>query len=368
MITKRILAAILQNAVMAIILVSGTSGVTLACTGLRLIAKDGSVIHARTLEFAFDLQSEVIMVPRGFSRTGSTPDGKSGLKWISKYASIGANGEGLPFIFDGFNEKGLAVGLFYFPGSAQYRPYQFSDATKSLAPWELGSWIIENFASVEEVRKNIDLVLVPEVVFKAWGYVPPVHYVIHDASGKSLVIEYVNKKLNVHDNPLGIMSNSPSFDWHMTNLRNYVNVSFDNVPPVKLGGVELKGFGQGTGLLGLPGDFTPPSRFVRIAHFSQGTIPAKTGFHSILQAFHILNNFDIPKGVAREKGNDNSGNLLSDYTTWTSASDLQAKRFYFRTFNNSQIRMIELMKMNLDAKNVIKIPMKGEEVIKSITP
>lgn len=160
-----------------------------ACTGIRLKAGDGTIVHARTLEFAVDLQSDVIMVPRGFIRTGTAPDGKEGLKWKTKYASLGANGVGLPFIFDGLNEKGLAVGTFYFPGTAGYMPYQAADAGKSIAPWEMGSWMLENFATVDEVKANVEKVVVPDVVLKAWGFAPPVHYVVHDASGKSIVIE-----------------------------------------------------------------------------------------------------------------------------------------------------------------------------------
>src|ERR1700685_2879314 len=85
-----------------------------ACTGIRLIAEDGTVVYARTLEFNLDLESNVIMVPRGYARSGTTPEGENGLRWTSRYASLGANGVGLPFIFDGLNEKGLAGGLFFF--------------------------------------------------------------------------------------------------------------------------------------------------------------------------------------------------------------------------------------------------------------
>jgi choloylglycine hydrolase len=158
-----------------------------------------------------------------------------------------------------------------------------------------------------------------------------VHYVVHDATGKSIVLEYPEGRLNFHDNPLGIMSNSPTFDWHMTNLRNYVNFSLMNVPPVQLGSVNLLPFGQGSGMLGLPGDFTPPSRFVRAAAFSQSVLPSQTGNETVLEVFHILNAFDIPKGGAREHEKDEHGNVLADYTIWTSANDLKAKRFYFRT-------------------------------------
>jgi len=350
------------------LVLGGAAQSAFACTGIRLKADDGSVVHARTLEFAVDLESDVIMVPRGYSRTGTAPDGKEGLKWTSKYATLGANGVGLPYIFDGLNEKGLAVGTFYFPTTAGYMPYRATDAGKTIAPWEMGSWILENFATVDEVRENVGKVVVPGVVLKAWGFAPPVHYVVHDASGKSIVIEYVAGKLNIHDNPLGVMSNSPAFDWHMTNLRNYVNFSLTNVPPIQLGSVKLTPFGQGSGMLGLPGDFTPPSRFVRAAAFSQSVLPTNTGYDAVIQAFHILNNFDIPKGAARDEKRDKHGNIVADYTTWTSANDLKAKRFYFRTYANSQIRMVDLTKMNLDAKEITTISMKGREVVRELTP
>ena len=339
-----------------------------ACTGIRLIAGDGTVVYARTLEFGTDLDSDVIMVPRGYARTGTTPQGENGLKWTSRYASLGANGVGLPYLFDGVNEKGLAAGLFYFPTTAGYMSYNPAQASRTIAPWEVGSWILENFATVEEVKHNIGSVAVAEVVFQKWGFVPPIHYVVHDASGKSIVIEYVDGRLHVHDNVLGVMSNWPTFDWHMTNLRNYVNFSMVNVPPAKVGGLTLTGFGQGTGMLGMPGDFTPPSRFVRAVAYSTSVLPSKTGDEAVLQAFHILNNFDIPKGAAREEQRDGHGNPIADYTLWTSASDLKARRFYFRTHENSQIRSIDLMKMPLDAKSIATISMKGPEVIKSLNP
>src|SRR5436309_11632432 len=157
-----------------------------ACTGIRLIAEDGTVVHARTMEFAIDIHSDVIMVPRGYARTGTTPDGKEGLKWKANYASIGANGVGLPFLFDGLNEKGLAAGTFYFPTSAGYMPYVAADAGKTIAQWEVGSWILENFANVEEVKTNIGNIVVPAVVFGGWGFAPEAHYIVHDASGKSI--------------------------------------------------------------------------------------------------------------------------------------------------------------------------------------
>src|ERR1039457_4045341 len=188
----------------------------------------------------------------------------------------------MPLIFEGVNEKGLAAGLFYFPTSAKYMPYTPSDAGKTIAPWELGSWVLENFATVDEVKANIVNVVVPTVVFQQWGFAPEVHYIVTDASGKSIVIEYVGGKLNVYDDPLGVITNSPAFDWHMTNLRNYVNFSMSSASPVQLGSVKLLPTGQGSGMLGLPGDFTPPSRFVRAVAFSQSVFTPKTGGDAVL--------------------------------------------------------------------------------------
>ena len=365
---NRITGIILGAVAGAMLLAGAVTQPAQACTGLRLKAEDGSVIHARTLEFGQDLHSEVIAVPRGFERTGTTPDGKEGLKWKSKYANVGANGFGLPVIVDGLNEKGLAVGLFYFPTMAGYMPYTPADAAKTMAPWEVGSWLLDNFASVAEVKDNIGKVVVAPTVFAQMGFSPPAHYVVHDADGNSIAIEYVDGKLHVHDNPLGVMTNSPTFDWHMTNLRNYVNFSDTNLPPVKLGKVTLEPLGMGTGMLGMPGDFTPPSRFVRIVAFSNSALPSKTGYDAVLQAFHILNNFDIPVGSARDEKKDEHGNVVADYTLWTSANDLKAKKFYIRTHDDSQIRMVDLNKMNPDAKEITRFSLKGNEVIKEMKP
>jgi choloylglycine hydrolase len=187
---------------------------------------------------------------------------------------------------------------------------------------------------------------------------------VTDASGKSIAVEFVGGKLTIWDAPLGVITNSPTYDWHMNNLRNYLNFSMSNAPNVTVGSVTLKPFGMGSGMLGMPGDFTPPSRFVRAVAFSQSALPSATGTDAVLEAFHILNQFDIPKGAAREHEKDEHGNVLADYTVWTSAIDLKARKFYFRTYENSQIRVVDLMKMNLDAKDVVKFSMKGSEAIK----
>jgi choloylglycine hydrolase len=343
-----------------------TPAVAPACTGILLTAGDGSAVTARTLEFGTDLMSNVLISPRGFVRTGTTPDGQPGLTWKAKYASVGANGMGLPVIIDGVNERGLTVGLFYFSGYAGYMPYAPAQAKQSLASYELASYLLDNFASVAEVRAGLDKIVVPAVVLKAMNMVLDVHFMIHDAAGNSLVVEYVGGKLTTHDAPLGVMTNNPTYDWHMTNLSNYVNMSMTNVDQLKLRGATIKPLGLGSGMLGLPGDFTPPSRFVRAVAYSQSVLPSATGDAAVLTAFHILNQFDIPKGSARDGAKDANGNIIADYTLWTSATDTRTKRYYFRTFQSSQIRMVDLMKANLDAPGIVTISMQGDEVIKPL--
>jgi choloylglycine hydrolase len=336
-----------------------------ACTGIRLVAKDGGVIAARSLEFGFDLHSEVMIVPAGTVLTGSLPDGGKGISYKTKYGFAGANAEGMIAIVDGINDQGLYVGLFYFPGYASYADATKENAARAMAPHEYANWLLGNFANVDEVKANFDKVALVPVVVEAIEQAAPVHFVVQDRSGKAVVIEPLNKSLKIYDNPLGVVTNSPTFDWHMTNLRNYINLSATNVPPVDMGGITLAQLGQGSGLRGLPGDFTPPSRFVRAVAFSQSAMPSDTAQQAVQQAFHILNNFDIPYGAVRQVDN---GQMHAEATVWTSASDLKNLRWYFRTYDDQSIRSIDLMKAMDAAHGQIKfIKMSGRQPVTEVS-
>src|ERR1700733_8996202 len=164
-----------------------------ACTGSRLIAKDRGVVAARTLEFGFDLHSEVMVVPAGTTLTGTLPDGSKGISYKTTHGFLGANAEGMTAIVDGLNDQGLYVGLFYFPGYASYAEATRDNAPRALAPHEYANWLLGNFASVEEVKANFDTVVLVPVVVEAIGQAAPVHFVVHDRSGKAVVIEPLNK-------------------------------------------------------------------------------------------------------------------------------------------------------------------------------
>lgn len=328
------------------------------CTGIRLIADNGAAVYARTLEFGQNIESKIIIIPRNYAFTGTAPSGKSeGLSWKSRYAVVGANALDVNHLVDGVNEKGLAGGLFYFPHFAEYQAVTHENYKHALAPWELMTWILTNFTDVDETKKAVTTIFVGNTIFSAWGFVPPVHAIIHDATGKSLVIEYVKGTIHLYDNPLGVITNAPGFDWHTINLSNYLNLTPTDITNVKLKNYAVTSLGQGSGMLGLPGDFTPPSRFIRAVAFSQSIIIGKHEDNALDAAFHLLNLFNIPRGIIRHQEN---GKELYDYTQWTSACDLRNKRYYFHTYENPQIQVVDLMKQDLDAQEISTISMKNK--------
>ena len=333
-----------------------------ACTTLLVTAKDGAVVSGRTMEFGFDVKSDLMVVPAGTLMTGSLPGGVKGISYTTKYGMIGANALGFPVIVDGINEQGLFVSDLYFPGYAGYADVTPENAPRAMASYEFGNWLLGNFATVDEVRAHLqDIVLVSTAV-EALGGPPPLHFIIRDRSGKSLVIEPIEGKLKVYDDPVGVLTNSPSLDWHLTNLRNYNGLTAQNTPSLQLGGnFALPQFGQGTGMFGLPGDATPPSRFVRAVAYSQTALPVSTAAEAVLQVFHIMNSFDIPLGSVRDKSGDA---IHIDYTVWTSVADLRNDRWYFRTYNDQAIRLVDLHKALAAAGNKVQfIPMSSEQTI-----
>jgi choloylglycine hydrolase len=325
-----------------------------ACTGIMLRNADGTIVHGRTVEFGIPLAIDFAIVPRGYAFTGMTPMGE-GKKWSAKYGALGAIVFGNLGIMDGINEKGLAVGAFYFPTVAEYTPTTAENQSKSMSSIDFSNWILTQFASVDEVRAAVeagDAVVAPTLLPGWPPQVQPFHWIVYDKSGKSLVIEPIAGKLVVNDNPLGVLTNSPSFDWHMTNLRNYIALSPRDVPPVKFDGKTFASFGMGAGMLGLPGDFTPPARFVRAAVFSATAFAAPDATAGIFNGFHILNDFDIPYGVARV---NEGGATHADQTIFTAMRDPQNLRMYYKSYDDQTIRMVDLNRFDLDAKDVMKL-------------
>lgn len=331
-----------------------------ACTEIKLVTKDGSIVHGRTAEFGVKLDLSVVIIPRNYSFTGTTPLG-NGLTYKSKYAAVGMIAYDNPAVLDGLNEQGLSVGAFYFPNYAQYANITSANQTRALSPVEFSNWVLTQFATVDEVKDGIvrsNIAIAPTVLNRWGSNPPPFHYIVLDKNGKCIVIEPREGRLMIHDNPLGIITNSPTFDWHMTNLNNFVNLTPFNVPPKIIQGVKFVPFGQGSGLVGLPGDFSPPSRFVRSAIFSNAAIPAENASDAVFQAFHILNQFDIPVGVVRSLENNV---VFTDETIATAVRDPQALHFYYRTYDDQTIKRIDLKKFDYNAKELKTMPTAGKQ-------
>lgn len=333
-----------------------------ACTGLMLRNSDGTVVHGRTVEFGIPLEMDYAVVPRGYQFVGQTPLG-DGKTWTSKYGAAGVIVFGNLGIMDGINEKGLAIGAFYFPTEAKYTPTTAANQKQSMSAVDFSNWILTSFANVDEVRAAIEAgeAVVAPTLLPGWPkQVQPFHWIVYDKSGKALVIEPIDGKLVLYDNPLGTFTNSPTFDWHMTNLRNYIALNPRDVPPVKIDGETFQSFGMGDGMLGLPGDYTPPSRFVRAAVFSQTALKAPNSEKGVFTGFHLLNNFDIPVGAVRAKEN---GQSAADQTLLTTMRDPQNLRLYFKTYDDQTVRMVDLNAFDLDAKVVKQIPTKGQQTV-----
>ena len=309
-----------------------------ACTGISLTAQNGSHVVARTVEWAATpMQCGYVVAPRRHNHQSYTPTGANGLKYDAVYGYVGLYTEYEPFVVEGINETGLSAGLFFFPNYGEYAPYNSADNDKTLCDMQFVSWVLSQFSSIEQVKEalgKIDLVTLNHKI-------GAVHWRIAEPNGRMVVLEVVNGVPNFYENTLGVLTNAPGFPWHMTNLNNYVNLEPGSSPDNTIKpGITLKALGHGSGMLGLPGDFTAPSRFVRAAFFQTTSPTWETGFDAVVQAFHILNNFDIPIGSQHAKADIPKG--LPSATQFTAATDQTAMRFYYRTAWNSNIRCIDL--------------------------
>ena len=313
-----------------------------ACTGIALTANDGSRVVARTVEWAATpMECGYVVVPRGHSHQSYTPDGLNGLKYKGIYGYVGIYTEYEPFVVEGVNETGLSAGLFFFPNYGDYAPYSKAAAAKTLCDMQFVSWVLSQFSTIDQVKNGISKIDLVTLDSK----IGAVHWRISEPGGRMVVLEVVNGVPMFYENNLGVLTNAPGFQWHMTNLNNYINLEPGSAADHELKpDITLKPLGHGSGMLGLPGDFTSPSRFVR-ATFFQTTSPVwDTGFETVVQAFHILNNFDIPIGSQHAFKDIPKG--LPSATQFTAASDLKAMKFYYRTAWNSNIRCIDLMSID----------------------
>ena len=336
----------MKRIILLVILLTGALGLhkAQACTGITLQTTDNLTVTARTIEWAAEpLNAMYVVVPRGQKQRSWLPDGTlHGKSFTAEYGYVGIAVENDEFIMEGINEAGLAAGLFYFPDYGQYMPYKEEDKSMCVSDMQFVAWVLSTCATIDEM-----IALLPTIrIIGTDPRASTVHWRITEFSGRQVVVEVINQQVKVHENPLGVLTNSPEFTWHLTNLNNYVNLASGSIHQRAIGSLDLKAFGGGSGLHGLPGDMTPPSRFVRAAFFQSTAPRLDSPEHTVVQAFHLLNNFDIPVGIQFS-----DIDLVPDMpsaTQITIATDLANQRLYYRTMYNSTIRCIDLHTIDFD--------------------
>ena len=296
-----------KNLLLGIAAVCGSTFQAVACTGISLTSRDGSYVQARTIEWARGvLQSEYVIIPRGQQLTSFTPTGVNGLTFTAKYGVVGLAVVQKEFIAEGINEAGLSAGLFFFPHYGGYETYDAAQNQRTLADLQVTEWLLSQFSTIDEVKAALSSVRVVGLEKTA-----VVHWRIGEPSGRQVVLEIVGGVPHFYENTVGVLTN----------------------------GITLQPTGGNSGFLGIPGDATPPSRFVRAA-FYRGTAPQRaTGFDTVQQCFHLLNNFDIPIGIEHSQGDIPD---IPSATQWTSAIDLTNRKVYYKTAYNNSIRCIDL--------------------------
>jgi choloylglycine hydrolase len=343
-----------------------------ACTGISLKAKDGTVVVGRTVEWALSdaNHDKIVVIPRGKHFVGLTPEGENGKKWVGQYGFVSLMAYDQPFGPDGLNEHGLYVGLYYLPGFAQYKKYTAKEAANSFSVGDSMQWILSTFKTVKEVKNNFALVNIVNVEDKRFGGAPlPFHWKISDASGESIIIEMVDGGVvKIYDAFLGVITNAPTYDWHLMNLRNYLHLSPNPNQKIEIDRLTLSPTGGGSGMIGLPGDFTPPSRFIRAAAFTASCRPLKDRMDAVGEAFRILDSFNIPLGA--QLPSKSIPRDIVGATQVTSVSDLTNRVYYYHTMHSRQVNRIELSKINFATikQTIISGPSTRVFVTKDMTP
>lgn len=338
----------------AYFIILGLFSTSYACTEFLLSDLQNNVIVGRSMEFGLDLDSVIMLFPKGKRNTSMLPNKQKGLSWINKYAYLGLNSFGTDMLSDGMNEEGLSLGVLWFP-TAKYPNPPSDNFPSAIALEDLGSWLLGSFANVEEVRNAITSIQIWAHEIPQLKMIPPIHLSIQDKTGKGLVVEFIDGKIELIANPIGVVTNCPDFKWHLSNLSNYIHLSFMNVESKTIDNFVVNPTGQGTGLIGIPGDWTPPSRFVKIAYLKNNAIKAKNSKENQNLAIHLLNTVDIPYGIFRPKEGKNF-----EYTQWAVIKDLTNGILFYRTYHDMTIKTVNLLEETKTmGNNVKKISMKG---------
>lgn len=319
------------------------------CTAATYKTKD--FYFGRTLDYEFSYGEEVVVTPRNYPLPF-----RNGKKLEKHYAMIGMAhvAEDYPLYYEAVNEKGLGMAGLNFVGNAVYKQEQ--PDRDNVATFEFISWILSQCASVKEARVYLERINLTNTPFSSMLPPAQLHWIIADSS-EAITIEAVKDGVKVYDNPVGVLTNNPPFDEQLFQLNNYMHLSPKSPKNQFSSSLELQTYSRGMGALGLPGDLSSQSRFVRVAFVKMNSLSGDSEEESVSQFFHILGSVDQQRGcceVDEEK---------YEYTIYTSCCNADRGIFYYTTYDNHQITAVDMYAEDLEATQLIKYPLvRGEQI------
>ncbi|MGG5330652.1 choloylglycine hydrolase family protein [Enterococcus sp. AZ163] len=303
------------------------------CTSIFITTKDDKHVLSRTMDFSYPLNIGPMYFPRKHSWLSDSDQAQR----VNTLGFLGTGREtgGTYLVSDGVNERGISIAELYLPGEAVYQS-SAKPGKINLCPQEFIMWVLGTIESLEELEEMLPFVNLVGKTIPELGVVVPLHWILTDTKGRSVVIEPTGSELSFKENPVNVLTNSPQLEWHIENLRNYLNVQPEQLPKVKFGEYEASPFSQGTGTSGLPGGYTPPERFVRAAFFKEHIEEAENEEEAVRNSLHILGTVKIPKGIVIETTGS------PDYSQFISILCNESRTIYYQDYSSNSITKVSM--------------------------
>lgn len=313
------------------------------CTSLALTTRD--FYFGRNLDLECGFGERVVITPRclpfQFRREKAM---------TSHYAMIGMAtvANGYPLYAEAVNEAGLGIAGLNFPGNAYYSPEEVQGKS-NISPFELIPWLLGQCATVAEVRVLLKKTHIININFSENMPLSPLHWHIADRA-VSIVVECTRDGMHIYENPAHVMTNNPTFDFHLTNLRQYMHLTSAWPENSLADGVALTAFGAGMGAMGMPGDFSPASRFIKAAFLRLNSVCSNEDGESVAHFFHLLDAVAMPRGsVATEAGH-------WDITTYSCCVNATRGIYYYKTYGSGSITALDMHRVDLDGERLYEYP------------
>lgn len=320
------------------------------CTSIAM--KTNDFYFGRTMDLESNFNECVVFTPRNYPFTFR----KAGALQ-RHYAMLGMASvvEGIPLYAEAVNERGLCIAGLNFPDNAYYPPEEKTDCS-NISPFELIYWLLGKCASVAEAKELLAATHLIGIPFSGTLPLAPLHWHIADKEC-SIVLEATKEGMNVFDNPMGVLTNNPSFPFQMTNTCQYLNLTAKNPENCFTSDMDLKPYGWGLGSFGLPGDFSPSSRFVKASYLSLNSICEKDEASSVTQFFHLLDSVSMVKGsVIADKD-------VYELTIYSCCVNADKGIYYYKTYTNNQLTAIHMNHENLNGCNLKRFPLRTSQQI-----